>query len=212
MNARNLLCAALVTALSLSCAPAPAGSEAPAGAGRNRLPVGEIKLPAGFHIDVFADDVPNARQMALSSNGTTLYVGSRENGSVHAVVDRDRDGKADQVVRIASGLNMPSGLAWRDGALYVAEVSRVLRFDGIDGRLQDPPKPVVVSDTFPKDRHHGWKFIAFGPDGLLYVPVGAPCNVCDEENPIYASITRMKPDGSGREIFARGIRNTVGFD
>jgi glucose/arabinose dehydrogenase len=207
MNTRFFPCAALVTVLSLSCSPAPAGSAQ----GQSRLPVGEIKLPPGFRIDVFAEDVPNARQMALSSNGT-LYVGSRENGSVHAVVDRDRDGHADQVIRIAHGLNMPSGLAWRDGALYVAEVSRVLRYDGIDGRLQDPPKPVVVSDTFPKDRHHGWKFIAFGPDGLLYVPVGAPCNVCDEENPIYASITRMKPDGSGREIFARGIRNTVGFD
>jgi glucose/arabinose dehydrogenase len=212
MNARFFPCAVLVTVLSLSCSPSPAVSEGDAGAAQNRLPIGEIKLPPGFRIDVFAADVPNARQMALSSNGTTLYVGSRENGSVHAVVDTNRDGKADQVVRIASGLNMPSGLAWRDGALYVAEVSRVLRYDGIDGRLQDPPKPAVVSDTFPKDRHHGWKFIAFGPDGLLYVPVGAPCNVCDEENPIYASITRMKPDGSGREIFARGIRNTVGFD
>ena len=215
MNARffpcAVLCAGLVTVLSLSCSPAPAAPVEPGQPGQTRLPVGEIKLPPGFHIDVFAADVPKARQMALSSNGT-LYVGSRENGSVHAVVDRDRDGRADQVVRIARGLNMPSGLAWRDGALYVAEVSRVLRYDGIDGRLQDPPKPVVVSDTFPTDRHHGWKFIAFGPDGLLYVPVGAPCNVCDEENPIYASITRMKPDGSGREIFARGIRNTVGFD
>jgi glucose/arabinose dehydrogenase len=109
---------------------------------------------------------------------------------------------------------MPSGLAWRDGSLYVAAVSRVLRFDGIDGRLENPPKPVVVADGFPKDRHHGWKFIAFGPDGLLYVPVGAPCNICnkEKENPIYATITRLKPDGSGREIFARGIRNTVGFD
>jgi glucose/arabinose dehydrogenase len=211
MNTRFFSCAALVAVLSLSCSPSPAVSEGDAGSGQSRLPLGEIKLPPGFRIDVYSADVPNARQMALSSNGT-LYVGSRENGSVHAVVDRDRDGRADQVIRIARGLNMPSGLAWHDGALYVAEVSRVLRFDGIDGRLQDPPKPVVVSDTFPTDRHHGWKFIAFGPDGLLYVPVGAPCNVCDEENPIYASITRMKPDGSGREIFARGIRNTVGFD
>ena len=211
MNTRRLLCATLVTILSLSCSPAPAAPPGPAAKGQSNLPIGEIKLPPGFRIDVFAEDVPNARQMALSPKGI-LYVGSRENGSVHAVVDRDRDGRADQVIRIAHGLNMPSGLAWRDGALYVAEVSRVLRYDGIDDRLQDPPKPAVISDTFPKDRHHGWKFIAFGPDGLLYVPVGAPCNVCDEDNPIYASITRMKPDGSGREIYARGVRNTVGFD
>ncbi|HUO87423.1 MAG TPA: PQQ-dependent sugar dehydrogenase, partial [Thermoanaerobaculia bacterium] len=113
---------------------------------------------------------------------------------------------------IASGLRMPNGVAWRQGDLYVAEVSRILRFPGIDERLEDPPEPVVVADDYPSDRHHGWKFIAFGPDGWLYVPVGAPCNICDPDDPIYASITRLRPDGSGREIFAHGVRNTVGFD
>ena len=222
MKFRFVLSAAFTVALSLSCAPADtreanADQSAPAqtagGTRLPRLPLDEIRLPPGFAIDVYAEDVPNARQMALSANGT-LYVGSRNEGKVHAVVDRNRDGRGDNVFQIARGLNMPSGLAWRDGALYVAEVSRVLRYDGIDGRLENPPKPVVVSDKLPSDRHHGWKFIAFGPDGLLYVPVGAPCNVCDKEkeNPIYASIARMKPDGSGQEIFARGIRNTVGFD
>lgn len=224
MKARFLLSAALAVALSPACSPADTAQEPKVDeavpikrsaqpAGKTRLPLDEIRLPPGFAIDVYSGEVPNARQMALSANGT-LYVGSRSEGKVHAVVDADRDGRGDQVFTIARGLSMPSGLAWRDGALYVAEVSRVLRYDGIDGRLQNPPKPVVVSDRFPSDRHHGWKFIAFGPDGLLYVPVGAPCNVCDkeEENPVYASITRMKPDGSGLEIFARGIRNTVGFD
>jgi glucose/arabinose dehydrogenase len=115
------------------------------------------------------------------------------------------------VVEIASGLRMPNGVAFHEGALYVAEVSRVLRYDGIEERLDDPPEPVVVIDDYPSDRHHGWKYIAFGPDGWLYVPVGAPCNICDSENPIYASITRVKPDGSGREIYAEGVRNTVGF-
>lgn len=174
------------------------------------LPLSEITLPPGFAIDVYAR-VPNARQMALGSNGT-LFVGSREAGLVHAVVDKDGDQKGDQVHRIAEGLTMPSGVAFRDGALYVAAVNRVVRFDGIEARLENPPAPVVVSDTFPSDRHHGWKFIAFGPDGMLYVPVGAPCNICEREDPIYASITRMKPDGSGREVFASGVRNTVGFD
>jgi glucose/arabinose dehydrogenase len=213
MNIQVSLCATLL--LALSCSPAsPASPGAPAASSeknRSRLPISEIRLPPGFSLDVYSDQVPNARQMALSSNGT-LYVGSRSEGKVYAVVDRDRDGHGDQVFTIARGLDMPSGIAWRDGALYVGAVSRVLRYDGIDGRLQDPPKPAVISDSFPDKSHHGWKFIAFGPDGLLYVPVGAPCNICDEENPIYASITRMKPDGSGREIFARGIRNTVGFD
>jgi glucose/arabinose dehydrogenase len=185
-------------------------------AGQNRpsvpdpLPLNEIKLPTGFAIDVYAR-VPNARQMALGARGT-LFVGSREAGLVHAVVDQDGDQKGDQVHRIAEGLTMPSGVAFRDGALYVAAVSRVLRFDDIEARLETPPAPAVVSAGFPSDRHHGWKFIAFGPDGMLYVPVGAPCNICEREDPSYASITRMKPDGSGREVFASGVRNTVGFD
>ncbi|MDP9122912.1 MAG: PQQ-dependent sugar dehydrogenase, partial [Acidobacteriota bacterium] len=117
-----------------------------------------------------------------------------------------------RVVTIASGLDEPNGVAWRDGALYVAEVSRVVRFDGIDLRLDHPPAPGVVNSSYPSDRHHGWKFIRFGPDGLLYVPVGAPCNICNPRQPIYASITRIRPDGTGLEIFAKGIRNTVGFD
>jgi glucose/arabinose dehydrogenase len=107
---------------------------------------------------------------------------------------------------------MPNGVAFRDGALYVAEVHRVIRFDGIESRLEKPPVPVVLNDTYPTERHHGWKFIAFGPDGLLYVPVGAPCNICEPTDRRFASITRMKPDGSGVEVFTSGVRNTVGFD
>jgi glucose/arabinose dehydrogenase len=103
-------------------------------------------------------------------------------------------------------------VAFREGALYVAEINRVLRYDGIEARLSDPPKPVVVNDGFPRDEHHGWKFIRFGPDGMLYVPVGAPCNVCERDDPRYASILRMRPDGTGLEVFASGVRNTVGFD
>jgi glucose/arabinose dehydrogenase len=177
----------------------------------SRLPLGEIRLPEGFSIGVFSEEVPNARSLALSPGGV-LYVGTRSAGKVYALTDRDRDGRADRVHTIASGLRMPNGVAWKDGALYVAEVSRVLRFDGIDERLSDPPEPKVVSDAFPSDRHHGWKFIAFGPDGWLYVPVGAPCNVCDPDDPIYSTITRLRPDGASKpEIYARGVRNTVGF-
>jgi glucose/arabinose dehydrogenase len=103
-------------------------------------------------------------------------------------------------------------VAVRGGSLYVAEIHRVIRYDDIENRLDKPPAPVVVNDSFPDDRHHGWKFIAFGPDGKLYVPIGAPCNICEHRDKRYASITRMNPDGTGFEIFARGIRNTVGFD
>jgi glucose/arabinose dehydrogenase len=156
------------------------------------LPLQLIRLPAGFSISVYADRVPGARSMTRSPRGI-LYVGTRMD-RVYAVVDRDGDFRADRVYPIASGLNVPNGVAWKDGSLYVAEIHRILRFDGIDDRLDDPPPAVVVRDDYPRDRHHGWKFIRFGPDGWLYVPVGAPCNVCERPDP-YATITRMKPDG-----------------
>ena len=175
------------------------------------LPLNQIKLPPGFEIGIYASNVPNARSMTLSPNGT-LFVGTRTAGNVYAIVDRNHDHKADEVINLVRGLNMPNGVAFRDGALYVAEVNRILRYDDIEAHLKDPPKPIVVNEGFPRDRHHGWKFIRFGPDGLLYVPVGAPCNVCEPEDERYASIMRMKPDGSRLEIFARGVRNTVGFD
>ena len=168
-----------------------------------------IALPPGFELSVFADGVPNARQLTRSPAGI-VYAGSREDGMVHAVVDRDGDFVADAVIPIARELDMPSGVAWHDGSLYVAEVSRILRYDDIDNRLDGPPAPVVVHDGLPRDRHHGWKFIDFGPDGWLYVPVGAPCNVCVREAP-YATLQRMRPDGTGRETYAYGVRNSVGF-
>jgi glucose/arabinose dehydrogenase len=178
-----------------------------------QLPLDQIKLPPGFAIDLYATGVRNARQMALGKEGT-LFVGSRSAGNVYAVVDRDGDKKGEQVYTIATGLRMPSGLVFRDGALYVGAVSRVIRFDGIESKLESPPAPAVVNDKLPAERSHGWKYLGFGPDGLLYVPVGAPCNVCDRtaEDERFATITRMKPDGTGQEVFARGIRNTVGFD
>lgn len=172
-----------------------------------------LTLPPGFSIDVYAADVPNARSMARSPAGT-LFVSTRQAGDVYAVLDRNQDQKADEVITIATGLNTPNGVAFRDGSLYVAEVSRILRYDDIESRLQNPPEPVVVDEDFPTERSHGWKFIRFGPDGKLYVPVGAPCNICDRtgEDQRFASITRMNPDGSGQEVFAHGVRNSVGFD
>ena len=178
------------------------------------LPLNLIKMPPGFAIEVYASGVPVARQMTLGSKGT-LFVGTRNKnagGMVYAIVDRNGDHKADQVIPIAKGLNEPQGVAFRDGSLYVGEINRVVRFDAIESRLEAPPAPVVVTDKLPSDTHHGQKFIAFGPDGLLYVPVGAPCNVCEREDTRYATILRMKPDGSALEVFASGVRNTVGFD
>ena len=174
------------------------------------LPLDKIELPDGFEIAIYSDEVPNARQMAVAPGGT-VFVGSRREGKVHAVVDRDGDYKADEVLLIAEDLMMPSGLALFEGDLYVAAVSTILRYDDIEANLMDPPDPVVVVDDLPSDRMHGWKYIAFGPDGMLYVPVGTPCNTCERPDP-YATVLRMAPDGSERQVYARGIRNSVGFD
>src|SRR5438552_53979 len=169
----------------------------------------DITLPPGFRIELYAADAPNARQMAAGPAGV-VFVGSRSEGKVYAVVDRG--GAQRQVHVLASGLNMPSGVAFRDGSLYVAAVNRVLRFRDVARDLTKPPKPEVVTDAYPADGHHGWKFIAFGPDGRLYVPVGAPCNVCVPPGPLHATITRLDPAGGRPEVVARGVRNSVGFD
>ncbi len=175
------------------------------------LPLDSVRLPPGFHISLFAAAVPGARSLALGARGT-VFVGTQTEGRVYALVDSDGDGRAERTYVIASGLRTPNGVAFREGALYVAEISRMLRFDAIEDRLERPPAPVVVSDAFPSDTHHGWKFIAFGPDGMLYVPVGVPCNICLRSDERYGTIMRMKPDGSGLEAYARGVRNSVGFD
>jgi len=180
-------------------------------AGASEPLLSNIKLPPGFAITVFADNVGNARSLSLSPSGI-LFVGSRKAGKVYAVIDHDHDFKADEVITIARGLNMPNGVAFHNGDLYVAEVHRVIKFKDIEKNLHGPEPPQIINDTFPRDKWHGWKFIRIGPDNKLYVPVGAPCNVCESEKPVYATITRLNLDGSGLEIFARGVRNSVGFD
>jgi glucose/arabinose dehydrogenase len=170
-----------------------------------------LSVPQGFTIEVFAADVPGARSLALSPSGT-VFVGTRREGKVYAVLDLDKDWVADRVITLASGLRMPNGVAFRNGDLYVAEVSRVLRFSDVEENLTGRQEPTVVTTAYPSDEHHGWKFIAFGPDDLLYVPVGAPCNVCMRDEETYALITRLDPDTGERRLFAKGVRNTVGFD
>ena len=157
------------------------------------LPLERIKLPPGFEIEVYADGAGNARSLALGDKGT-VFVGTRSGRPVYALVDTDQDGKADEVITIAKGLNAPNGVAFRDGALYVAEISRILRFDNIEASLRSPPKAGGRHRQLPADGHHGWKFIAFGPDGWLYVPVGAPCNVCEPDPDRYAAdLTHASP-------------------
>ena len=168
-----------------------------------------IKLPEGFHIRIYAEGVTGARSMSLSPDGT-LFVGTRPSGRVYALRDEDGDHKAERIIVLARGLNNPNGVAVKNGDLYVAEINRILRYRNIEAQLDNPPQPEIVNDAFPTDRSHGWKFIRFGPDGLLYVPVGAPCNICNRGDP-YASIGKLDANGTFR-IIARGIRNTVGFD
>lgn len=170
-----------------------------------------VRLPPGFKIAYYAEGVDNARSLCWGAKGT-LFVSTHHAGNVYALRDEDGDGKAEKRYTIATGLHKPNGIAFKDGSLYVAEVSTLWRYDNIEANLAQPPKPVSIYKNYPTDDHHGWKYIAFGPDGKLYIPVGAPCNICNHpEQPLYASITRMNPDGSGREVFASGVRNTVGF-
>jgi glucose/arabinose dehydrogenase len=191
----------VVLAVALTLA-APAGRAAP------RL--AQLKVPAGFHVSIYSDAVPNARAIALGDHDT-VFVGSFREGKVYALTGIDARGRAEHVYVIARDLEMPVGVAFHDGALYVSAVNRILKYPDIEQRLADPPRPVVVTDKLPGKTQHGWKFIAFGPDGKLYVPIGAPCNICNP-GPDFAKIVRMNPDGTDWQTVATGIRNTVGFD
>ena len=180
--------------------------------------LGKLVMPEGFKVKVYASEVENARSMAVSPSGT-IFVGNRRADNVFALKDTDGDNVIDKKYLITDKLkNMPNGVAFFNGDLYVAEVNKIWVFRNIEENLEYvekfgdyPEEPVLISEDYPSDRHHGWKYISFGPDGKLYVPVGAPCNICESNDEVYASITRMNPDGSGKEIYARGVRNTVGF-
>jgi glucose/arabinose dehydrogenase len=172
----------------------------------------KLKLPPGFRASVWAENVEGARTMTLAPDGT-VFVGTWPVGKVYALPDRDHDNHADEVITIASGMNVPNGVEFRDGTLFVAELNRIVRFDNVLAAVKPgmaPLTPTVIFDELPSDPFHGWKYLRFGPDGYLYFPVGVPCNICESPEP-YGSILRMKPDGTGLEVFAQGIRNTVGF-
>ena len=168
-----------------------------------------LTVPAGFSVSVYSDAVPSAREMAIGDHGT-VFVGSTGAGKVYALTDSNHDGRADKVRVVADGLQTPVGVAFHKGDLYVSAVSRILVLRDIEAHLDKPPAPEVVTDKLPTETHHGWKFLAFGPDGRLYVPIGAPCNVCDRKG--FGVLLSMRPDGSDWRTEARGIRNTVGFD
>ena len=215
-NLSQLLAPLLVAPLLLAPGPVPPkpAPAAPSAANAAEGNLSKIKLPKGFRISYFARNVPGARALAVGADGT-VYVGSKDagtKGKVYALPDKNRDGRADGVFTVASGLNSPNGVAMRQGSLYVAEINRIIRFDNVAANLKTPPRPVVVYDRLPDNPWHGMRYIGFGPDGLLYVPVGAPCNSCEPAKPVFGTINRMRPDGTGFQNIATGVRNTVGFD
>ncbi len=172
-----------------------------------------IHLPKGFKIEIFAEGLENPRSLAVGPEGT-VFVGTRRNQKefVYALRDEDGDGRADRTIQIERGLKWnPMGVAMRGPDLYVGEIDRILRYRNIEAHLDNPPEPELVF-AYPPEKKHGEKYIQFGPDGMLYVPVGAPCNICLEENPVFASITRVSPEGENFEVFAHGVRNSRGFD
>ena len=192
-----LLMAALMAAGCVSAAP-----DVPAG-----KPAEFLRVPAGFRAEILVDNVPNARSMALGDGGT-LFVGTRSGGVVYAI--RNALGVNPTVVRFAEGLTMPNGVALYQGALYVAEQKRLIRYPNAEANLEQAPTAEVIDPALPfKGVLHSWRYLAVGPDNKLYVSIGAPCNVCVE--PGFGVILRMNPDGTGREVVASGVRNSVGF-
>jgi len=181
----------------------------PIAAGAEKLPISRFKLPPGFKVEVWQSGIAGARTMLLGPKGT-MFVGTQGIGRVYAIVTKN--GK-HEVKTMAQGLNMPNGLAMKDGALIVVANKNVYRFDNIEDNL-DNPKHVDISEKFnlPGDRPHGWRYVAFGPDGKLYIPVGAPCNICEPNYATHSHIARYDADGSNMEIVAKGVRNSVGFD
>lgn len=173
----------------------------------DKLPIPQLKLPKNFKIEVFASGLPNARSLRLGDKGT-LFVSTRVLDKVYAVVEKN--GKRETKI-IASGLDRPNGLAFHKGTLYIAEGTKISKLEAIEDQLDNPPKPVVIYSDFLNHQSHGWKFMALGPDGKLYVNVGSPCNIC-EPPPTNGQIRRINLDGSGADVAARGVRNSVGFD
>ncbi|MCB1644015.1 MAG: PQQ-dependent sugar dehydrogenase [Pseudomonadales bacterium] len=174
------------------------------------LPLDTLNLPEGFTVSIFAE-VENPRQMTRSDTGI-IYVGSRSANKVHAVIDRDGDFTADEVVLVDKGMEWPTGVTWHQGTLYVGSIGTLLAYPDIDRQFRSSPEPQVISEAYPDKKHHGWKYLKAGPDGYLYVPVGAPCNICLSEEPVFASITRFNLADKTFEPWVHGVRNTVGFD
>jgi glucose/arabinose dehydrogenase len=169
----------------------------------------KLTVPAGFKVEVYQSGILDARGMRRGDKGTIFVSSLFVAGKIYAITEK---GGKREVKTVLSGLELPSGIEFRKGALYVATPKKVMRYDNIEDKLDSPPAPVDVFTDLPGDIPHGWKFLRFGPDGNLYVPIGAPCNICTIDADKYSVIFRITPDGKDKQIVARGVRNTVGFD
>jgi glucose/arabinose dehydrogenase len=172
------------------------------------IPLDKLKVPQGFKVELWAHGMPGARMMARNADGSKVWVGTRTIGRVYEVTAK---GDKRETRILAEKLTQPNGVAFKDGALYVMAIDKFLRYDGIEKNAKAQPTDITAAFKLPPKQHHNWKFLQFGPDGKLYVPFGAPCNICEPE-PEYAQIRRYNMDGSGMEVVARGVRNSVGFD
>jgi glucose/arabinose dehydrogenase len=191
-------------AAAAKLAPVPAP---PLAAAADKIPLDQLKVPKGFNLELYASGMPNARSLALGSKGT-VFVGSRLQDKVYAITNKN--GKHEAKV-LVSGLYRPNGVAFKDGTLYIAELSQISKIDNVEDKLDSSPKPVVIYNDLPKDEAHGWKFLAIGPDNKLYVEVGQPGNnVLHDKD--HGQLRRLNLDGSGAEVIAFGVRHSVGFD
>jgi glucose/arabinose dehydrogenase len=191
-------------AAAAKLAPVPAP---PLAAAADKIPLDQLKVPKGFNLELYASGMPNARSLALGSKGT-VFVGSRLQDKVYAITNKN--GKHEAKV-LVSGLYRPNGVAFKDGTLYIAELSQISKIDNVEDKLDTSPKPVVIYNDLPKDEAHGWKFLAIGPDNKLYVEVGQPGNnVLHDKD--HGQLRRLNLDGSGAEVIAFGVRHSVGFD
>ncbi|HTH33508.1 MAG TPA: PQQ-dependent sugar dehydrogenase [Xanthobacteraceae bacterium] len=237
MDIRRRRLATTIVALSLFCSALPAGAQLPLPPGAmpapptpnmptsdeaqklkgipsppfaapaDKLPLAQLTLPKGFKIEVYASGIVNARSLRLGDKGT-VFVGNMVRDKVYAIVDRNGQ---REVKVIASGLDRPNGLAFKDGTLYIAEGTKISKLENIEDKLDNPPQPVVIYSDLPNHQSHGWKFLALGPDNRLYLNVGAPCNICMPP-PENAQLRSIALDGSGMQVVARGIRQVVGMD
>ncbi|HEV2429880.1 MAG TPA: PQQ-dependent sugar dehydrogenase [Burkholderiales bacterium] len=173
------------------------------------IPVSKLKVPAGFKVELWASGLPGGRAMALSDDGKKVYVGTRIIGRVYEVTN---EGDKRTVRVVVDKLTQPAGVAYKDGALYVFAIDKVLKYDGIASKPNVEPQDLTAKFDLPPEQHHNWKYVAFGPDGKLYVPFGSPCNICEPPTNEYGQIRRYNADGSGKEVIATGVRNSVGFD